>query len=75
MVTPNHFVVEGRAALIAAVQAAACDTYEEAKLNPVYITLGAGTVYHFPEGLHTTRANAICRNLRRIPRKHFESKI
>jgi hypothetical protein len=58
------FEVHSKTQLTAAVQAAACATYEQAKQNPVSIQWGR-TRYTFKEGIHERRAKAIVRNINR----------
>ena len=63
--------VTNRAELVAAVRAAAQTTHAEARKNPVHITCGT-TAYRFPNGLHTSRAEQIVRNILRTTKKAFE---
>lgn len=60
-----EYEVANRAELIAAVNAAAQTTFEEAEANPVRITWGRCT-YRFAGGIHVTRARQLVRNIRRI---------
>ena len=65
--------VTNRAELVAAVRAAAQTTHAEARKTPVRITCGT-TEYHFPNGLHTSRAEQIVRNILRTTKKAFDVK-
>jgi len=64
--------VTNRDQLAAAIKGAACATYEEARKNPVQITLAdTNTVYTFKEGLHEQRATQIVRQLLRTSKRAF----
>ncbi len=69
----DEMIVHSRAQLMAAIEAGARDTFEEARKNPFLIQLdGTKTVYTFEEGLHAARVKEVLRNVRRAPAKVFE---
>jgi len=59
-------IVNTKAEFIAAIKAAAHDTYEKARKHPVTIQYKT-TQMTFTEGIHTTRAEKIALQLRRDP--------
>jgi hypothetical protein len=64
--------VTNRDQLAAAIKGASCTTYEEARKNPVQITLAdTKTVYTFKDGIHELRANQIVRKLLRTSKRAF----
>ena len=64
------YEVTSRSELIAAVKAAACPTYAEARNNPVTIKAGT-TTYRFKEGIQADRGTAIINNIQRTTTKAF----
>lgn len=58
------YEVDTKSQLKAAIRAAAQPTYEAARANPVLITWGRAR-YLFTNGIHATRAEALCRNIGR----------
>jgi hypothetical protein len=63
----SEFVVSTWAQLAAALLAAACSTFEEARRNPFIIVFGTCR-YTFNEGLQETRANKLAIEVRRTHR-------
>jgi len=67
----EQYVVESRDQLVAAINAAACPTFEEARANPVTVSLGT-TTYKFREGVAEIRAKEIVANIRKVTKRAFE---
>ena len=67
----DRYVVESRDGLVAAVNAAAQPTFEEARQNPCTIQLGS-TTYKFKEGISEFRAKEIVANIRKVSARAFE---
>lgn len=63
----GEFVVSTWAQLAAALLAAACSTYDEARRNPFVVKFNTCT-YTFKNGLHEARANSMAREIRRTHR-------
>jgi hypothetical protein len=62
--TPEANVVTSKAQMVAALRAAAHPTFEQARKDPVTIRWGT-TLFKFKEGIHTTRAEEIIKNILR----------
>lgn len=54
--------VTSKQAFVAAIRAAAHQTYEQARANPVQLKWNT-TLFTFKEGIHETRAEELVRNI------------